>query len=367
MINNQFMSTNMDIKKVVDKNGNPAYLNRSDKLDAKDIYVNEDQTIGTKTIKSGSNLLDTLKEITVSGNQTDLINTITDLQSRLAIAEAKISDLKQTNVEAVTVDSGSSISATDATKDYVISGEITTASKITSKSTTLDSITVNNSTVKNLIDVKANDELVIKNSNIDTDVSVSSNVIRLIDGKYLTIKDTTFSGTTFNTIMTGQKSTSYIKGCTIENCNFNETCKHINIWFAGFQDNAVLNISNCHFKSMEQFLCLSDYSGVTNHLTVNISNCVIDNYQKDGSEYEGFILCDDRFCTTEEAFLAAKPFSNITININNLTAGGVKVTSDNFIMGNPGYNQMLYVFCAASIKTYKFSEHPELFPIVNIA
>lgn len=183
--------------------------------------------------------------------------------------------------------------------------------------------------------------------------------------------------------MTGQSTSGkYLKYADIINCNFNDISKHIYIWFAGWQDNAVLNIKNCKFKKCEQVLCLGDYHGeieqFNNTLTVNIENCEIEEYQNTENNpanpndetyktYSGIILCDSRNVTGE---LANKnPFGNgkVIINIKNVIVGGVKLTKDNFLMGTKDISQMLYVYQAAGGNNFEFNEtNKSLFPTVYV-
>lgn len=200
-----------------------------------------------------------------------------------------------------------------------------------------------------------------------------SNAVMIKDAKEIEFKNVKFEGPAYNTIMTGQgcKNGAYIENMTIENCTFDEICRHINIWFAAWKDNAVLTIKNCKFATCEQFLCLSDFHAANNadnfanKLTINIENCEITNYEKNDA-YEGIILCDSRY-TTADNYAEKNPFRNVTINITNTQVGGVLLTKDNFIMGTQGAGQMLYVYRAKDGKNFTFdADTKAFFPTVYV-
>ncbi len=208
----------------------------------------------------------------------------------------------------------------------------------------------------------------------------NDNTIKIMDSSNTEFKNVTFKGVSYNTVMTGQtcKPGKYIESALFENCTFDETCRHISIWFAAWKDNAVLTIRNCKFKTCEQFLCLSDFHGdagesqFNNKLTVNIENCVIENYEKGTVEnpdaYEGIILCDSRK-TTASNFETLNPFGDgkVTINIVNTKVGNDLLTIDNFKMGTKGPGQMLYLYRASGSKNYDFNEDTQnLFPTIIV-
>ena len=297
---------------------------------------------------------------------------MTAILARLQMLEDKVNSMKKANSDSVVAEEGTPIAANDPDKDFVISGDTNQTANITAKSVEMDGMTVDLPadaplTNGNGMFINASDEVAISGSEVSMDKSTSSNCIKVVEAETMTIKDTTFSGTTYNTIMTGQNSTNFLKNMIIDNCDFNEDCKHINIWFAGYQDNATLTISNCHFRRGEQFLCISDFAGTDNKLTVNLVNCVIDQYEKDGTEYEGIILMDGRNVNVGE-FEEKNPFGagKVTININNVTVAGEKLTADNFIMGNGGAGQMLYMYKAKEKANVAYSEETaNLFPTIN--
>ena len=291
------------------------------------------------------------------------------LSNKLSLLEATVALLGGTG-DAVEVNE--TVNYNDPTKSVAFAGEFnsTNGASITAKkvamsgiSGSIDAVPVTGATVALLVDAES---LNIANSSLEGTTQQSSNLIEVRGAETMVIKDTTFTGDTYNTLMTGQRTSGYLKELTIENCVFNENCKHINIWFAGFQDNAVLNIKNCTFKTCEQFLCISDHHGaVANNLTVNIENVTIENYEV-GDAYEGIMFVDDRVCTSEAQLRSVNPFSKVTINLKNVTAGGVKLTAANFGIGTGTTGQQLYYYSKSGGGVYPYNEtNASLFPTVN--
>jgi len=200
-----------------------------------------------------------------------------------------------------------------------------------------------------------------------------SNAVMIKDAKEIEFKNVKFEGPAYNTIMTGQrcKAGGYLESLVIENCTFNELCRHINIWCAAWKNNAVVTIKNCKFATCEQFLCLGDFhaandvAGFANKLTVNIENCEIVNYEKNDA-YEGIILCDSRHATAAN-YAEVNPFANVTINITNTKVGDVLLTKDNFLMGTQAVGQMLYVYRAKDNTNFVFNADTKaFFPTVYV-
>ena len=224
--------------------------------------------------------------------------------------------------------------------------------------------------------VTAQEEVVMDGTTFETHETKNANVAQVKDAETVILKGITFTGNSYNTLMTGQLCAEgkYIKDMVIEDCHFDDTCAHISIWFAAFQDNATLTIRNCTFKDCEQVLCISDFhKQFDNKLTVKIENCTIenyDNYKPNNAGWYGIMFCDSRNTTSMEDFKAKNPFGDgkVTIIIDNVTAKGVKLTQSNFIMGTTGTDQMLYVY-VASARNNIFMDDPEnakYFPTVIV-
>lgn len=305
-----------------------------------------------------------------ASENSDASADMTAILARLQMLEDKVVSMRRANSDSVVAEQGVPVSASDPSKDYVISGETSQTASITAKSVEMDGMSIALPsgaalTNGNGLFISASDEVVVSGSEVSMDRSTSSNCIKVVEADSMTIRDTTFSGRTYNTIMTGQNCTAFLKNMIVDNCDFAEECRHINIWFGGFQDNATLTISNCHFRGGEQFLCIGDYAGHGNRLTVNIVNCSIDQYEKDGTEYEGIILLDSRK-SAAGMFESDNPFGRISINFSNVTVAGERLTADNFVMGSGGSGQMLYIYKASDRANVPYTpETAHLFPTVS--
>ena len=353
----------------------------ADKADKADVYTKAqaDQTFLT----SHQDLSDYAKKSDVYG-KAEIDVTFGQVEENLALKAGKDSLDKLSNrlslLEATvallggsvdTVEVSESINYNDPTKSVALAGKLnsTNGASVTAKKVAMSGVTGSMTPAAGadsalLVDTES---LNIANSSLAGTTQQSSNLIEVHGADTVVIKDTTFTGDTYNTLMTGQRTTGYLKEMTIENCVFDENCKHINIWFAGFQEGAILNIKDCTFKTCEQFLCISDFHGAeARTLTVNIENVNILNYEKNDA-YEGIMMVDDRVCTSSDQLRSVNPFSKVTINLKNVTAGGVKLTQTNFGIGTGTTGQQLYYYSKKAGGVYPYNEtNASLFPTVNV-
>lgn len=285
---------------------------------------------------------------------------IKSLENQVKFLADRVSDLAKTNPEVVTPVEGQPINVDDPTKDVIIEANFDQPLTATARSVEIKNAEITANTKQSIL-IKASDETSVKGCTFNCDTLTNTNVIKIQNAQYITIRDTTFTGRTYNTIMTGQTCEQPIKMLTIENCEFKEFADHVNIWAAKFADDAVVTISNCHFYDCdEQVLALSN-EGLAKNVTINMVNCIIDRCET-GTEYEGFILCQDYSePKTQEGFEERAMFKDITINLTNVTLRGVKLTPENFKMGTGEAGQCLYV--------YGPTLHPydeRFFPTVNV-
>lgn len=310
----------------------------------------------------------------VDGEISDAVNQSESLETRIALLEDKVRSLSKANIEPAESTAGEPIIANDSTKDYVITGEATTSNSLTAKSVELKSFQMDvpsGSALKsgNAMLIDAKDDVDISGSEIAMHQQTSSNCVKITGVKSLTIRDTTFSGETYNTIMTGQNTTEFLKYLVIENCDFSEDCKHVNIWIGGYQDGAVIDIRDCHFKTCEQVLCISDFhDSPSNTIIINLTNVTIDNYEQNDAaqpDYNGFILLDSRKCAAGEVE-EKNPFGagKMVINMKNVNAGGVLIDEGNFVMGRSGNGQMLYYYVASERRNIEYGDG-SMFPTVT--
>ena len=300
------------------------------------------------------------------GNYLTEHQDLSTLLNRLALLEAMLPD------SAVGVTASGAVTYDDATKDLAIAGELSGSSVIKANSLKASGLEGSASPTNGAaIDVTAG-AVTLKNSTLAGTTQTHHEFIRVKEAEDMVVEGVTFTGDTYNTIMTGQQTTKFLKPLTIKDCTFDENCKHINVWFAGFQEGATLTIKDCTFKTCEQFLCVSDFHGAeARTLTINIENVTIANYETGTAAnpdvYEGIILCDDRVCTTASQFRSVNPFSKVTFNIKNVTVKGTKLTAANFVMGSGTPGQILYLYSKNAGGVYPMNEtNSSLFPTVNV-
>ena len=300
----------------------------------------------------------------------ELVQKINSLTARLKVVESTYQ--QKDGTVGIIAEPGQAVAVNDAAADAYISGQVDQPATLLAKSVSIDntqiSITNMPSTGNGVLITSPTID--VAGSSLSGNTQQSSNLIKATGTETMTVKDTAFTGQTYNTIMTGQNTTEYLKEFTIENCNFDEDCKHVNVWFAGFQDGATLTIKNCRFKTCEQFLCVSDFSGKTNKLNIVLENVTIESFQNADDQwkmYNGFMFFDDRVCTSEADFLESKPFANVTLTLTNVTAGGVKMTADTFKLGNAEVGQMCYLYCNSSRSVYPFNDETKaLWPKITV-
>lgn len=263
---------------------------------------------------------------------------------------------------------------TDADEVYMDSSvELTTNTILSAKNLVIDNANISAES-GSVFEATVKDTFDVADATFTSNTNKNANVTKVKDAETVIIKDTTFTGNSYNTLMTGQNCAEgkYIKNMVIENCKFDDICAHIYIWFAAFLDGATLTIKNCTFKECEQMLCISDFQGsFDNKLTVVIKDCTIeryDNYKPGNNGWYGLILCDSRKAPAGQ-FEALNPFGDgkVTIYIDNVVAGGTKLTQENFKMGVDGTDQMLYIYKANERANVSMSEETKhLFPTVIV-
>lgn len=184
--------------------------------------------------------------------------------------------------------------------------------------------------------------------------STSNTVFSINEASTVNIANSTFNTSAYNMIEVGLSSSNHPNEVTISDCNFDTTSNNaINVF--SFADNAVLNIKNCHFNQVSNMLRISNMTSATG-ITINIENCTIDKWET--GEYAGMVLL-------QEHPTGASSFSNITINIKNVTGPNGLITAPSSfadICGTKDNNQIVYVYADNEIKSY----NPIIYPTINI-
>ena len=285
------------------------------------------------------------------------------LVARLGALEDRVSIMAKSNIEPVIAEVGQPLpEMKDDTKDYVISGAVSKSGNIVGKSVTLDSVAVTNGA---RLSLSASD-VELKASEIVGDFpKAQSNAIMVMNATdYISIKDVIVNATTYNCIEIG--NTAVVpRNILIENCQFKGEFANNAISIFGTQDNATININNCHFDSVSNILRLSNKTNAKN-VVVNITNCSCDKWET--TEYAGAIILQDYISKTAEEVKNNNFFGDgkITINISNLTTPSGKLSKPARvadICGTKTDFQVLYVYDSANgVRAYDSS----VYPVINV-
>lgn len=263
-------------------------------------------------------------------NKVDLKASLADVDGllfRVGRMEDKVAALEKTNTEPVAAEAANALNLTDATKDYVVSGDIAQAAAISGKTVTLKDVSVNDATLA----LNAEKDVELKSVNLTgTYPSDKGKVIKNDNAEYVTVKDSTFDASAaYNMIEIGLDGTALPKGVLIENCKFTGNYTNNAILVFGTQDNAVININNCYFEHVSNVLRLSNKTNAKN-VTVNITNCKCDHWDTN-PQWAGLLICQDytsgSTAKAEENNLFAP--DKITINVSNL------ITPDGTLLAAP--------------------------------
>lgn len=263
-------------------------------------------------------------------NKVDLKASLADVDGllfRVGRMEDKVAALEKTNTEPVAAEAANALNLTDATKDYIVSGDIAIAAAISGKTVTLKDVSVNDATLA----LNAEKDVELKSVNLTgTYPSDKGKVIKNDNAEYVTVKDSTFDASAaYNMIEIGLDGTALPKGVLIENCKFTGNYTNNAILVFGTQDNAVININNCYFEHVSNVLRLSNKTNAKN-VTVNITNCKCDHWDTN-PQWAGLLICQDytsgSTAKAEENNLFAP--DKITINVSNL------ITPDGTLLAAP--------------------------------
>ena len=163
------------------------------------------------------------------------------------------------------------------------------------------------------------------------------------------------------------------KSVTIENCDFSGILSNNAICIFGTQDNAVINIKNCHFHQISNLLRLSNRTNATG-VVVNIEDCTVDAYEE-YLQWRGLFLFENYTDKTQEAVDENNRFGpdKITMNIRN-----VKVlrddeyvniyTEDILDVTNTAAEDQLFIWCQDYISGagYIPEAEPSMLPTVYL-
>lgn len=197
-----------------------------------------------------------------------------------------------------------------------------------------DNVSLYNASVSNnaRLNIKAQEEVEMENVTFSGDFpkSTQNTMVSINGSEKVTLTNVKFNDNVngYNGFEIGLSSDALPKYVNIKDCDFRGTLTNNAILIFGTQDNAVINIENCHFGKISNALRISNKTNATN-VTINVKDCSVDEWDV-RKEWEGFMICEDYTSGTVALEQSNNLFasSKITVNFTNLTHKGEKITAD---------------------------------------
>lgn len=284
------------------------------------------------------------------------------VNSKIAELEQKILNLSKTNIVGETISADANYNQPDA--DLVITGgdqAITEKTDIVAKSISLNQATAENAV---LSAVASSGSISMQNFSNSGDLpkSTSNAAVKLNSNDTVIINKSNFSQTGYNSVEIGLNNTAP-KSISIDGLDFTAPLSNNAILIFAHAKDAVINISNCHFADVSNALRLSNRLNVP--ATINIVNCTVDKWDS-RDKWAGFLIMEDYTSSTAEDAIAAKRFTNLTINFVNVKGPGGKLIKPDdvaIICGTSNAaQQVIYVYHDADdeVKPYSSGLYPKM-------
>lgn len=283
------------------------------------------------------------------------------INSKIAELEQKILNLSKTNIVEETISADANYNQPDA--DLVITGDqaITEKTDIVAKSISLNQATAENAV---LSAVASSGSISMQNFSNSGDLpkSTSNAAIKLNSNDTVIINKSNFSQTGYNSVEIGLNNTAP-KSISIDGLDFTAPLSNNAILIFAHAKDAVINISNCHFADVSNALRLSNRLNVP--ATINIVNCTVDKWDS-RDKWAGFLIMEDYTSSTAEDAIAAKRFTNLTINFVNVKGPGGKLIKPDDVASICGTSnaaqQVIYVYHDADdeVKPYSSGLYPKM-------
>lgn len=284
------------------------------------------------------------------------------VNSKIAELEQKILNLSKTNIVKETISADANYDQPDA--DLVITGgdqAITEKTNIVAKSISLNQATAENAV---LSAVASSGSISMQNFSNSGDLpkSTSNAAIKLNSNDTIIINKSNFGQTGYNSVEIGLNNTAP-KSISIDGLDFTAQLSNNAILIFAHAKDAVINISNCHFADVSSALRLSNRLNVP--ATINIVNCTVDKWDS-RDKWAGFLIMEDYTSSTAEDAIAAKRFTNLTINFVNVKGPGGKLIKPDDVASICGTNnaaqQVIYVYHDADdeVKPYSSGLYPKM-------
>lgn len=122
------------------------------------------------------------------------------------------------------------------------------------------------------------------------------------------------------------------KNVTVKNCKFAKFTNNAMTVF-GMAEGGVLNIENCTFDLAKTSEAVRISNKTNTKFTVNVKDCYYTYPSDAAGQWVGFFLFEDYTSATAEEANAAMQFKDLTVNVDNVTFEGAKVTELNLFTG----------------------------------
>lgn len=284
------------------------------------------------------------------------------VNSKIAELEQKILNLSKTNIVEETISADANYNQPDA--DLVITGgdqAITEKTDIVAKSISLNQATAENTVLSAAASSGSISMQNFSNSG-DLPKSTSNAAVKLNSNDTVIINKSNFSQTGYNSVEIGLNNTAP-KSISIDGLDFTAPLSNNAILIFAHAKDAVINISNCHFADVSNALRLSNRLNVP--ATINIVNCTVDKWDS-RDKWAGFLIMEDYTSNTAEDAIAAKRFTNLTINFVNVKGPGGKLIKPDDVASICGTSnaaqQVIYVYHDADdeVKPYSSGLYPKM-------
>ena len=310
-----------------------------------------------RRIDEKANIVDLTR---VESQSAAMSGDIVTINSTLEIMQKQIQALKTPETEAADPNTAD-ISQPD--KNIVISnGSVTTTAdekftrQITAKSIQVEDIAVESSRVV----FDANDDVVISGfeSSGDLKKSTANAAVSIYSNADVKITNSTVNQTGYNAIEIGLSDNKAPKNVLIDGITFDSKMSNNAILIFAHQKDALITISNCHFKDVSNCVRLSNRLNVP--AKVRFVNCTCDKWDTN-PQWNGFLILEDYTSKTKEEYLEQKRFHNLDIQFVNCYGpfGKIEGTAEELFSNNENQVAYIYVEADLSFPVYNEAEFPK--------
>lgn len=300
--------------------------------------------------------------LSLKANQDAVDSSMLAVNAKIVELEQKILKLSKNNIVEETISPEANYNQPEA--DLVITGgehPISQATAITAKSVSLEKATAESADITATASTGSVNVQNFSNSG-NLPKEQSNAAVKLDSNDTVIINKSNFKQTGYNSVEIGLNNTAP-KSITIDGLDFSAKLDNNAILIFAHAENAVINISNCHFTDVSNALRLSNRLNVP--ATVNIINCTVDKWDSRG-KWAGFLIMEDYTSKSADDAMTAKRFANITVNFVNVKGPeGKLIKPDNVadICGTQDpATQCVYVYHDADkeVKAYSTDLYPKM-------